>query len=56
VALAAIQGLDQKIEEARRTGAEKADEVQALRRQNELLERRLGALELQIQHLTKANE
>jgi type VI secretion system secreted protein VgrG len=48
VALAAIQGLNQKLED-------RDAEIQALRRQNALLEKRLNALELLISSVTEKN-
>ena len=48
VALAAIQGLNQKLDE-------RDAEIQSLKRQNDLLERRLKALELLVSSVTEKN-
>ena len=51
VALAAIQGLNQKIEETLQALKAKDDEVQTLKRQNDLLAERLNELEAAVKQL-----
>ena len=51
VALAAIQGLNQKLEETQQTVAAKDDEIKNLKEQNDLLAQRLNALEQMVQNL-----
>ena len=53
VALAAIQGLNQKLEETQQTVRMKDTEIETLQQQNEALARRLNALEQAVQSLVE---
>ncbi|HEV7927188.1 MAG TPA: tail fiber domain-containing protein [Verrucomicrobiae bacterium] len=55
VALAAIQGLNQKLEETRRTVKAKDGEIQTLKQQNDLLANRLNELEATVKKLASRN-
>lgn len=52
VALAAIQGLNQKLEATQRTVAAKEHQIQILKRQNDLLLQRLHELEAAVKNIT----